>query len=107
MPEVTNPIIIGLALAMPATAISLLGLRRAYHNDKITEQSGIVTGNTEAISQVIGGLNGIIDSLQEDNKIFREEMRLLNVRLEIVVKERNELRKELDQLHRKYGDEGP
>lgn len=104
MADLANPIIVGTALAVPATAISLLGLRRAYRNDKITEQAGIVTGNTEGVAQVIGGLNGIIDSLQEDNKVFRQELRVLNVRLEVVTRERDELRRELDRLLRKYGE---
>lgn len=103
MANVGESIIIGVGIGAPATAIALVGLRRAYRNDKITEQSGIVTGNQEAIAQVIGGLNGIIDSLQEDNKVFREELKTLNVRLEIVTKERDELRRELDRMLRKYG----
>lgn len=110
-----DPIVTGFALAIPATVISLLGLRRAYHNDKVTEQSGIVAGNATAVAQVISGLNQIIDNLQDDNRVFREEIKaltrnfreevkLLNVRLEAVIKERDALRKECNFYITKYGD---
>jgi len=83
--------------------LGILGYRRAKKVDKVVENSAIVEAQTGAMGQVITGLNLIIDSLREDNIGWRElvkEMRVtvneMALRLEKVVADRDEIRKQLN-----------
>jgi ABC-type transporter Mla subunit MlaD len=94
----------GLALAVPSTAVGVFAYLRSRKVDAISEQSGIVSDTRAGTAQIIDGLNGLIDNLQEDNKIFREDIKHLTARLDAITAERDELKRELARLRRKYGN---
>lgn len=84
--------------------LSALALRRSMKVDAISAQSGAANASREGTAQIITGLNLIISQYQEDNKNFREDAKWLTSRLDAVIKERDELRLELAQIRKKYGD---
>lgn len=101
-----SPAVIGLIIGIPSFIIGILGYRRASKVDKSTETSAVIAAQTGMQGQIIGGLNQWIDNLQDDNKSFREDLKLLTQRLTDCSKENEELKKEMSRLYRKYGDDG-
>lgn len=79
-----NPAIVGLIIAIPATALGYLGYRRSLGLDKVAEQAGIATTHANSIGQVVDGLNRVIIVLQEDNKILRGDIADLRQGVELV-----------------------
>lgn len=101
-----DPIIQAVLIGLPSFCLGYLAYRRSRKVDKVAEQSGIATETRAGTTQIIEGLNQLIDNLQEDNKAFREDIRHCGTRLDIIVKERDELRVRLNDMLRKYGDNG-
>ena len=101
-----DPIIQAILIGLPATALGFLAWWRSRKVDAVAEQSGAVTETRAGTAQVIDGLNQLIDNLQDDNRLFREDIKYLTLRLDVIVKERDELRRELNRLNRKYGENG-
>lgn len=98
----------GVAVAAPVLgfAAAYLGYRRSRSVDRVTEQSGLTTESRAGTAQIIEGLNQFVDQLQEGHQSFREDIRYLTARLDACGAEREELRRELARLRRKYGDNG-
>jgi len=94
----------GTGTAVVALAIGVMTYRRSRAVDAVSEQSGAVTEARAGTSQIIDGLNGLVDALQDDNKNFREDIRLLTARLDACFADREQLRLEVARLRRKYGD---
>lgn len=61
-----NPAVVGLILAVPATALGYLGYRRSLSVDKATAKAANNAGHV-----------GLITALQADNQDLRDELRLL------------------------------
>ena len=98
--------IIGVAAPVAALALGVLGYQRSRHVDRISEQSGVATDTRAGTAQIIEGLNGLIDNLQEDNKEFRADIRACALRLDTITTERDGLKRELARLRRRYGENG-
>jgi uncharacterized coiled-coil protein SlyX len=99
-------VLYALVAGVPALILGILAYRRSKRVDAVAAQSGVATEGRAGQAQVIEGLNSIIDSLQEDNKMWREDIRYLTNRLDLSDKQREELRNDLVRMHRKYGDNG-
>lgn len=97
---------VGLGLAVPATLLGYLGLRRSQKVDADAARSGLFFNHREGTAQVIEGLRGLIEDLQDDNESFRADVRYLTDRLDAVTAERDALKLEVARLRRKYGDNG-
>lgn len=80
-----NPAVVGLILAIPATAIGYLGYRRSLPVDKAVKQVGEMAGHI-----------GLITALQEDNKVLRGE--LIALRNEVAML-RQDQEREIAVLH--------
>lgn len=98
-------IIIGIVSTISGILIVWLGVIRSARVDKATERSAIIAAQTGSVGQVIEGLNQIIDNLQDDNKIGREEVRTwrknfseLSIKLAECAKERDQYKSERDVL---------
>lgn len=100
--NVVQAIVIGL----PSIGISYLAYRQSKKVDAVAEQSGIVTETRAGTAQIIEALNQLIDNLQDDNRSFREDIKYLTLRLDAISKERDELKQKLNQMMRKYGENG-
>lgn len=99
-------LILGLAGTVTGATIGYLGHRRSKTVDTASAQSGIASNHRAGTAQVIEGLNLLIEQYQEDNATFRDDLRTLANRLDIVTAERDALRLEVARLHRKYGEDG-
>ena len=76
--------------------LGFIGYRRSKKADTVAEKAG-------AVEQIINGLNTLVDNLQEDNKILRENVKELRDALQNITEERDEIRRELRSLKIKYG----
>jgi uncharacterized coiled-coil protein SlyX len=99
-------VLYAIVAGVPALILGILAYRRSKKVDAVAQQSGAATESRAGTAQIIEGLNEIIDSLQEDNKMWREDIRYLTNRLDLNDKQREDLRNELVRMHRKYGDNG-
>lgn len=95
-----------LLIGLPATVLGLLAYRRSRKVDAVTEQAGVASESRAGTGQIIEGLNQLIDNLQDDNREFREELRRVIQRCDGVANERDALRREVNRLYRKYGENG-
>lgn len=102
----TDEIIQAIVIGLPSFALGYLAYRRSKKVDAVVEQSGIATETRAGTAQIIEGLNQLIDNLQDDNRSFREDIKYLTLRLDAISKERDELRQKLNQMMRKYGENG-
>lgn len=91
----------------PATVVAFLGVistgllgwfgyKRSQKADTVAEKAG-------AVEQIINGLNILVENLQEDNKDLRSTVSELKDALEKALKERDDAKKDLKTLQRKYG----
>lgn len=78
---VANPIVVGLALAIPSFFLGLLTYRRTLEQDKVAAQASVNKTEGEAIQRVIEGLDKIIENLQTDNREARIVITDLTVQL--------------------------
>lgn len=97
-------VIYGLLIGLPSFLLGYLAYRRARKVDQVAAQSGVATETRAGTTQIIEGLNQLIDNLQDDNRTFREDIKYLTLRLDVIIKERDHLRRELTRLQRKYGN---
>lgn len=94
-----HPLILTLAGSVGGFILGYFGLRRGLAADKVAAKSEEDKGRVAAVSQIIQGLDGLINSLQEDNKVLREDLKACAVKLETVMAERDELRQEVRRLN--------
>lgn len=99
----SHPLIVGLGIGIPSFILGLLGYRRAVKVDKSVANAAVIAAQTGSVGQVIAGLNQLIENLQEDNKVWRENFRELTVRIAVVIKERDQIKKDYDAIAKKYG----
>lgn len=95
--------IIGIVATISGIFIAWIGVRRSFKVDKATENAAVVAAQTGSVGQVIAGLNTLIENLQEDNKIWRENFKELSLKLSEVIKERDQIQKDYETLAKKYG----
>lgn len=93
-----------LIIGIPSFLLGYLAYKRSKKVDKVTEQSGAITETRAGTQQVIEGLNSLLDNLQEDNTSFRADVRYLTDKLDTCYREREELKREVSRLKRKYGE---
>lgn len=92
-------ITVALVGAAVSLAIAYLGHRRSRKVDATSAQSGVVSDHRAGTQQVIEGLNGLVNQLQEENE------RLI-IRLDLTSAERDSLRLEVARLRKKYAANG-
>lgn len=102
----TDQIWIALAAGLPSFLLGFLGYRQSRKVDAVAAQSGMASESRAGIEQVIQGLNGVIDNLQEDNTAFRDEVRYLTGRITEIITQCDEAKRQLNGLRRKYGENG-
>lgn len=100
-----NPAVVGLLIGIPSFILGWLGYKRAVKVDRATENTAAIAAQSGEVSQVIAGLNILIENLQEDNKTWRENFKELSVKLAEVIKERDQLQKDYNAIAKKYGVE--
>lgn len=100
-----STLIVGLILGIPAFALGVAGLIRSFRVDKSTAKQAVDTARGSEVQQIIDGLNALVDNLQADNLITRESAQSLSARLiecgarlSECVKDRDDLRRQLDDL---------
>ena len=98
--QVIQAVVIGL----PSFALGYLAYRRSRKVDAVAEQSGVATETRAGIAQIIDGLNKLIDQQQEDLVRLRDALGKSVSDALARDKECNEMRKQLNRLNRKYGD---
>lgn len=102
-----NPVVwVPIAVAVVAAFPAYLAYRRSRTVDQISAASGIAADGRAGVAQVISALESLNDQLQEDNAVFREQLKHQAERFERCWQEREELKRELARLRRKYGDNG-
>lgn len=94
-----SQLFLGLGLAVPATGIAYLGLRQSREKDAAAVRSGLLSNHRDGTGQVIGGYEGLVNQLQEENIRCQARLDASNA-------DRDGLRLELARLRRKYGDNG-
>lgn len=97
------PTTVGAVGVISGALLGWFGYRRAVKVDNKTEGSAVVAARSGEVSQIIEGLNLLIDNLQKDNRIWRENFASITIKLTEVVKERDELQLEVHRLYKKYG----
>lgn len=88
--------IVAAAGVISTIILSYKGFNRSKKADETTAKAG-------AVEQIINGLNILVESLQEDNKTLREQVKELRSGLENATKERDSLKRQVEKLHIKYG----
>lgn len=94
-----NPAVVGVIIAIPATAAAVLGYRRSLPVDKAVKQVGEMAGHIGLITALQADnlvLRGEYAALQEDNKVLRGELTAL--RNEVAALRRDQER-EIAVLH--------
>ena len=76
--------------------LGYIGYRQSKKANTVAEKAG-------AVEQIINGLNLLIDNLQEDNKILRDNVKDLRDALQAVTEDRDRIKKDLQALVRKHG----
>lgn len=93
-----HPLILILAGAIVPSILGIMAYRRGVIADRKAELSESRNTSIASVAQIIQGLESLGDSLQEDNKVLRENIRQCAIKLELVVAEKNDLLKELREL---------
>lgn len=102
----TRDYVIAITAGLPSIVVAVLTYRRSTKVDSVAAQAGIATESRAGTAQIIEGLNGLIDNLQEDNVAFRDEVRYLTGRMTELIAEGDACRRKLNDLHRRYGENG-
>lgn len=100
----TEQVFTALLIGLPSFLLGYLAYRRARKVDAVAAQSGVITETRAGTAQIIEALNLLVDQLQDDNRTFREDIKYLTLRLDAIAKERDELKRQLSRLQRKYGE---
>lgn len=91
----------------PATIVAFLGVASTgllgWFGYKRSQKADTVAEKAGAVEQIINGLNILVENLQEDNKDLRSTVTELKDALEKALKERDDAKKDLKTLQRKYG----
>jgi len=99
-----EPWVVSILIGLPSSIIALLGLRRAFKADKVSEQLGAASGSAQSIAQAFEGLNKVIESLNAYILILQADKRVAAEDIKILTVQRDALQKELNRMYRKYGD---
>lgn len=95
----SNPVVAAaLVAAIPSSALAIFGYRRSKRVDAVAEQSGMASMSAKGVDQVIEGLNKLVERLQEDNAVLRDNVRALDDKLSRVIQQCEELRSEIRAL---------
>ena len=100
----TDAVIQAILIGLPATILGLLAYRRSRKVDAVAEQAGVAIEARAGTAQIIEGLNALVDNLQTDNKVFRDDFKFFTERLNECFAEREKLRQEVARLRKKYGE---
>lgn len=92
-------IIVAVVGAVVSLAIGILGHRRSVSVDATSAQSGVASNHRAGTQQIIEGLNGLVNQLQEENERLRTEAAGRATRLEAMTIE-------VARLRKKYADNG-
>jgi len=65
------PVVIGLLIGLPSAVLGYLAYRRGTRSDKAAAQATISIAQSGSVSQIIDGLNKLVDALQDDNAALR------------------------------------
>lgn len=96
---------VGTVIAAIASAIvGFVGFRRAKKKDDSDERTADELNSREQARLVLDALEKFAGSLQTDNAVFRESLRLCGTRLDAMTVERDELRAVNADLRRRLGD---
>ena len=76
--------------------LGYLGYRRSNKADTIAQKA-------DAAEQILEGLKLLTTSLQDDNKILRDQVKDLSNALKATIKERDKLKQQVAALHEQYG----
>jgi hypothetical protein len=98
---------IGAFSAISGASLGYLAYRRSRQVDAVSKQSGITANTRAGTAQIIEGLNLMIDNLQEDNIAFRMDLKYLTSRLDVIIVERDKLKRDNIRLRRIVGENGP
>lgn len=72
MSLLSNPMVIGLIVGLPASVFGFLAYRRSEKLDDKASQVAVIAIQGEGVQRVIDGLDRIVINLQTDNKEARE-----------------------------------
>jgi chromosome segregation ATPase len=64
-------------IGLPTVALGYLGYRRSQKLDRVASAASLAASQSSETKTVIEGLNSIIENLQKDNRVQREENVLL------------------------------
>lgn len=92
-------IIVALVGAAVSLAAGILGHRRSKSVDATSAQSGVASNHRAGTQQIIEGLNGLVNQLQEENERLRTEAAGRATRLEAMTIE-------VARLRKRYADNG-
>lgn len=103
-----EPVIGAALIAATSITAAVLTYRRSKKVDRAAERSGVASETREDLAQ-------LIDALQADNASLREEAKYRDARIETQLAARDariaacettceELRRELNRMHRRYGN---
>jgi prefoldin subunit 5 len=95
---------VGTAVALGSLVLGYLGYLRSRAADDVAIEVGLADVQRQSIGQVINGLHKLVASLQADNKDLRGHIDSLESKIDRIVRECEELRRELRALHAKWGD---
>lgn len=90
---------IGIAAPIAAIAVAAFGYRRSRHVDSVSAQLGMATETRAGQAEMRADRESLINSLQEDNALFRQELKEVRAALAV-------LQREVNRLYRKYGENG-
>lgn len=101
-------VIVKLGSPIAAVIAAYLVYRRSLHVDAVSAKTGVATESRAGQAQIMEGQQDFIAVLQEDNRLLRIEITTIKLdcrkEIAIVKSEVNALRKEVDRLYRKYGE---
>lgn len=83
----------GLISAVAAGVFGLMKFRQSQKVDAVSAQSGVASNHRAGTQQVIEGLNGLVDQLQQENEKLRIDSTDRATRLEGMTLEVARLRK--------------
>lgn len=98
-----HPLILILAGAIVPSILGIMAYRRGVIADRKAELSESRNTSIASVAQIIQGLESLGDSLQEDNKVLRENIRQCAIKLEQAMADKNALLEEIQRLNRQAG----
>lgn len=104
----TGQIITSVWAGAASLTVGILGYLHSKKVDATAAQAGVTSETRAGTAQIIDGLNGLVDQLQEDNTALREALRdqakHYVERLDEIDRKCALMKTELDRFRRRYGD---